>query len=247
MTFTVKDIIESIAEEVGILRASEPLAALPTNRILRAVNMLIGSWSAENLMALAYTEVFFPLVAGKFLYSIGTGGDFNTPKPLDIAEARTIDASGINRPLDIESKEQWNAHEDVLYVTAPPEKLAFDAMATQEANPLGNIYLYPNPDNSTTYILLMRMQTYLTGLVNVGDNITFPDQYYRALVFNGAKEVWGKYHNENQDPVPASIMSIARESKRTIETLNRKLIVAGVELPRTKRGNYDIYSDRQYG
>src|SRR5689334_6075004 len=72
---------------IGALASGEALTSNESNDGLRSLNDLIDSWSTESLLIPNKVREVFPLVPGQQSYSMGSGGNFNTSRPLKIENA----------------------------------------------------------------------------------------------------------------------------------------------------------------
>ncbi len=182
----------------------------------------------------------FPLTPGKYAYTIGPGGDFDTPRPSAVTDAYVRDGNGSDTPVEILSSDEYYAIDDKSIATGRPQGLWFDPGLTQAASPLGVINLYPAPDPSTPYTLYMGEQGPLTEFVNLTDNVTFQPAYYEALEYNLAVRLWPQYHAGSQ-PVENDLKALSAEAMRTIETMNARRVTATIETP-GKRSGYNVYT-----
>lgn len=82
-----RDLITSALKTVGVISAGETPSAGEASDGLSALNMLIESWSADNLALFQLKREVFELVPNKGQYTVGIGGDFNTSKPMTVMGA----------------------------------------------------------------------------------------------------------------------------------------------------------------
>ena len=93
---------------------------------LEALNNMISSWSAEGLLVPYNTIESFTLAVGKSTYTIGSGGEFNTVRPLRIIDAFIRDSGSDDYPVDVSmTRVEYNAitQKDA---EARPTRLYFD-------------------------------------------------------------------------------------------------------------------------
>jgi hypothetical protein len=194
--------------------------------------MLIGSWSDDNLMIPHRVNEVLPIPSQASSYSIGTGGDFNTARPLTI-ESAYIRQDGIDYPLDIVPLEQYNRIANKSIQTRP------DWLFYENSYPLGKIYFDFQPD--TTMSLGLSSLKELTQLTNLSTSISLPKSYERALKFNLAIELCGEYGKEPR----MSVVNGATESKAAIERRNNAHRVPQLTVERAlvRTRYYNIYSD----
>lgn len=231
MNLNALTIITDAMKTIGVLAKNETLSADEANDGLRALNVMLDSWSARKLLSLAGIEEPFPLIYNQASYTIGTGGNFNTTTPLAITSAFLRDGNNIDNPIEVVDKELYDSYGDKSFSRVRPTTIAFDPGSTQQAIRAGTIYVYPIPDNSTTYTLFITEQKMLTEFTSLTTTVTFPPSYTRALKYNLAVELYGDYFNESKVPIPPLTLALARESIRVLETVNAKRIPAAMDIP----------------
>jgi hypothetical protein len=203
MTTTARTIITRAMQKIGVLVKSEPPSADEADDALASLNALIASWSNDSLNVYARTWENFPLSAAAS-YTIGTGGTFNTTRPMDIIEAH-VRSGSIDYPLGIITDEAYNS---ISYknLSGIPEFLNYS-----NAYPLSIIRLYPIDTSQTLYILSEKA---VTGFATLDTAFSLPDGWERALIYNLALELAPEYQ---QQPDP-SVVKIAGESLGAIRT-----------------------------
>lgn len=241
MNITVGDMIKAQLRLIGAIEKNETPTADEMNDALQANNMMLDSWSARNLLVRSTVLENFPLVAGTYHYTIGTGQTFNTTKPVKVVEAFYRDSSSIDQPIEVVSYDLYDDDSDKTVASGPPVELFYDPGVAQQATQKGDIYLNPVPDSA--YTLYLRQQKMLTEFSSLTATVTFDPAYYRAIKFNGAMEIYREYH-QHAKPLPGDLVALARESMRIVENMNAVPLVAGTDLPTGKvGGTYNIYSD----
>ena len=94
----VSDLIQTVLEDLRVIGISEVAEAGVQNIVLRRLNIMFDSWSAQKINVYANTLENFPLIVGANPYTIGVGGNFNTVRPVRIENAYLLDASGGKYP-----------------------------------------------------------------------------------------------------------------------------------------------------
>lgn len=238
MSITAQDIINSSLRSIGVLAKGESAAANDSSDALQALNFMIDNWSAQKLMGTATVRENFPLTANKATYTIGIGGDCNTSTPFDISYAFVRDGGNIDTPLEIVTREEFQSYGDKAITSAPPNSLFFDPGVTQQANQVGTINLYLTPDTSSSYTLYIDSQKPFTEFANLATTVTFPPAYYKAMKYGLAIELAPEYGKKLTD----DIKELFAEAIETLESVNAKRIIAGLELPRGKGGSFNWMS-----
>ncbi len=240
MIIQVQQLIKTALQDIGAVAKSElPTSDEMTDGLLK-LNFMIDAWSVRSLMVLGTILEGFPLVAGKYAYTIGPGGDFDTTRPSAVTDAFIRDGRSTDTPVGILTLDEYAGLGDKAISAGRPQGLRFDPGATQAVTPLGTIYLYPAPDASTPYTLYAGEQKALTEFTNLTDAVTFQPAYYEALEYNLAVRLWPQYHSGSQ-PVENDLKVLSAEGLRTIETMNARSVTARCEAP-GRRSGYNVYT-----
>lgn len=240
MELKVQDVIRDSMNLIGAIQKDEP--ATPDELVLglRVLNMMIDKWSTERLLLRSTASENFLLSTGKGSYTIGPSGDFNTSKPIKIVDAFIRDGNGIDMPVDIVTKSVFDSYNDKLFSSARPLALCYDPGPAQGST-LGTIYVYYNPDGATTYRLFIDCDKYLSEFADIQTVVSFEPAYYEALVYNLAVRLFRYYHKPDKQ-VPVDIVSLAKNSKTAIKTMNAQPVVAKMDIP-GKISIFNIYND----
>lgn len=177
---------------------------------LADLNAMLESWSLERLMCYQVVEESKALTTSDGVYTIGSGGDWDTARPTKIVQAWIRDSDNNDSSLVIINANSYNSIVAKTTDGTYPEYLYYDgAFATG----LATIYLYPEPSaNLTLYISSWKqLQTFAT----ISTTLVLPPGYQRAIEYNFAIEVAGGFR-----PVSNEVIKIARESKAAIKSLN---------------------------
>lgn len=181
---TARTIIKRALQKNGVLTKGESPSADEASDGLSALNDLIGSWSNDSLLIYARLSESFPLVSGQASYTIGSGGNFNTTRPLQILTAFTRIGS-IDYHMDIVNGIEYDKITQKNISSSIPDVLFYDGN-----NPLGTITIYPVPTTGDLYI---RSEKQLSEFTTLDTDIDFPPGWERALIFNLAIELASEY------------------------------------------------------
>lgn len=192
---------------------------------LEALNSLISSWGAERLLVPYLTNENFTLTIGQSVYTIGSGGDFDAVRPIEIVDAYIRDSGGTDYSVEISTLGQYN---DIVSKETDnrPDKLYY----TPEY-PLGKIYFNTEPSSAET--LYLDSWKHLTELAELTTAISLPLEYKRALKWNLVIELAPEYGMT----LEATTIAMAIQSKKALKSVNL--------LPMTewqKHDDYLIYS-----
>ena len=143
---TRNDIIQEALELLGIVAAEESPAAADVATADRSLNMMIKGWQAKGINLWRQTEGSLTATAGQASFTMGTGGDYATARPLRISSAR-LSVSGIETPLQEMSRQEYF---DLPLKTSTwrPSGYYYDPQMS-----LGKIYLWPTVSTGITVTL----------------------------------------------------------------------------------------------
>lgn len=206
---TVQTLIDRALRMNGVLTAGSVANATDTADCLIAINAMIESWRNERLMVYAQTKFTLTLVAGTSSYTIGTGGDVNTTRPLKIEDAyQTLGT--IDYPVEIISDIRWNQISDKATVSEIVQVLYYEpSLAT------GTLHVWPVP--TAVYNVTLQVWEPLLAYTAATDTIALPPGYERALAYNLAVEIAPEYG----EGLTGTVVEIARTSKAALKKTNR--------------------------
>lgn len=205
---TVNEIITSA---MRLCRIRDTSNASRMDEALLSLNHMIMSWE-ESLINNVVSESL-AVVSGTASYSIGSGGDFDTVRPLNIISAYLLSSDGISYPINTQmSIEDYNKISDKTNV-ARPLRLFYNA-----SNTLAYIYFDSVPDDSYTLVLTSKKP--FTGYVYTTDTILQPIEYEKAMIYNLAIDIAPEYGIE----LPNTVIQQAVNLKSIIETRNTNVV-----------------------
>lgn len=205
MTTSVLDIVTGAAKKIGVIFKSEALDADEANDGLIALNNMLDTWSLDNLTTYSYTLENF-LLTGAASYTIGTGGVFNTSRPVNIVTA-VVRIGSIDYDLTPITEEQYQLDIASKSITSPiPRFITYD-----NGYPLGTIKMYAVPSAGGT--LFLQSNKPLSNLSALTTVVDLPPGWKRALIHNLAIDIAPDYGAE----VTASVQQIAKTSLGAIK------------------------------
>lgn len=228
---TARDLITRSLRLIQVFSQGEALPSADAADGLEALNDLLGSWSNEANLAFHEKDDSLTLT-GATSYTVGSGGDLDTTRPLRITGAY-VRQNGNDYALTIVGNRWWDRVTD-KDATGRPEYLYYEAEF-----PLGVVNLWPVGDSS--YTLFFSSWKQLPSFTNLSDTVSLPPGYERAIAYNLALELAPEYE---RDPRPA-VVEIARQAKRNIKSTNLRppAMVVDTEIRDANGQNYSIYSD----
>lgn len=205
MTTSALDIITGAAKKIGVIFKSEVLDDDEANDGLITLNDMLDTWSNDNLTTFSYTLENFPLT-GAASYTIGTGGNFNTSRPINIVTA-VVRIGTIDYDLAPITEEQYQLDIAFKGITLQiPKFITYD-----NGYPLGIIKMYAVPTAGGT--LYLQSNKPLSNLSALTTAVDLPPGWKRALIYNLAIDIAPEYGAE----VPAQVQQIAKSSLAAIK------------------------------
>lgn len=182
---------------------------------LSSLNSMLGSWSASGLIVPYKTRENFTLVTGSSggVRTIGSSGNFNTVRPLEITSAFIRDSNDNDHSLDVHmTLEEWNAMVDKTISTRPTR------LCYLKEYPLGKILFNYLPDAAET--LYLDSLKPITSFSTTSDTYTFSPEYEEAMIFNLAIRL----APEEDAVISPAVVQIAKDSLSAIKKQNWKPI-----------------------
>jgi hypothetical protein len=244
-TVTAQTIIYDALYKLGVVAPGDPVSDANAEQGLNTLNTMLDSWSNESLVCFATLEQSAPLVVGQSAYTIGTGGNFNMTRPLNILDGwgscYAQDTLGNNYPIQVLQRASWNliGNRSSIVTSNVPTQLFYDPQY-----PLGVINVFPTP-NVGGYTLFWDSTAQLTDFSSLTATFSMPPGYQKALQDNLAVELAPYFSDGQINPL---IMLAASKSKAAIKRTNTRPEAARFDPAITARGNasYNIYQDRGY-
>lgn len=184
---------------------------------LEALNSMLDAWALERLMVYQTRQENFTWPATTTSRTIGSGGNFNTTRPIKI-ENGFVRSSGYDYAFSVIGREAYDALPLKSSTGTYPEYLFYDPGFS-----LGTIYLYGVPASSVSLYINSRLQ--FTQAASLNTTVSLPPGYKRAIEYNLAVE----FAPEFNQAVPPEVSRIAIESKRSIKNVNAKPIVSQID------------------
>jgi hypothetical protein len=210
---TASDLIASALRLIGVLAAGEPIPPDSAGDALSALNSMIDGWNADGLAVFTTQSNDFPFVAGKQVYTLGTGGDFNITRPAYIDSMSAIITNNPDNPVEVPMTEytvdDWQTKVPVKNVSGSFPQLYYD-----DGNfPLRAISFWPIPSQANSVRIYswqpLAAQTFTS-------QIKFPPGYEEAFRFNLAVRLAAEY----AAPVPAVVAQGATEAMARVKRMN---------------------------
>ncbi len=218
---TAREMIASSLRLIGVLASNEVATSEEANDALNSLNQMLSSWSTENLTIFQKVRDEFALVAATGTYTWGTGGDFNSSRPIEVISAN-LELQGTDPqeiPLKILTTREYAALSLKETTSTIPQAVYFDG-----TYPLQNVTFYPVPsavENAVFYSL--KPFTVLT----LSTELSYPQGYEKAIRYNLAIDLAPEYGRQPD----ALIMQQAMDTKAQIKRKNMQTPIMTTDLP----------------
>lgn len=207
---TVLEIITDAMQNAGILGSNEVPNATDGQKAFRLLTRMLDADSTESLMIYNNVEEVFTLTSGQQTYTMGTGGDFNTSRPVNITQAYMRDTNGNDLGIAILDYERYSEILSKQIDSSIALALYYNA-----GYPLSEITLWPIVQNSS-YRLVLWSWKLLSNFTGLSDTIVFPPGYEDYVESNLTVKCCMGFSR----PVPPEIAAWALESKAKLKRIN---------------------------
>ena len=219
---TVRQLINRSLRLVGAISSGETATADEMQDTLTALNGMLEQWSNEGLAVYEQVDESFSIVADQYSYTIGTGGDFDTDRPLRIINAIVRDSNGQDYPVGIITSDQYQSISNKTDSGSTyPRYMYYDT-----SYPLGNITFYPVPSENSTLIMTMWQQFTTYDTDELSEEVQVPPGYNDAIVYNLALRIAPEFGIQAINP---EIRETAVRTMANIKRVNTKPRVAAMD------------------
>ena len=177
---------------------------------LGRLNSFMEGLSIDRGSVLSITQDNLALTAGTVSYTIGSGGAFNTTRPVKIVNAFVRDSSNYDTPVDVIGQAAYNDIKIKSVGQTYPRCLYYDNAYVAG---LGTIYLYPAPQASLT--LYINSYKQFSSFASVTTTLVLAPGYQRMIESNFAIDA-----ALGLTSVSPEVVKVARESKAAVAMLN---------------------------
>lgn len=236
---TALDIVTYAARGLGYLGRTDVLSAADGNDGLFALNAMLDSLAGEELMSYASNTQSFTLVIGQSAYTIGSGGNINTTRPIDIPSAYLRDSNSLDYPIQVIPQDRWDAIGQKTITSQIPDTLFYDSQY-----PLGIINIFPVP--LVNYTIFYESIIQQTQFATLSATLAMPPGYLLMYIQNLQVQMISMGFPNMLGPNElATLMENARTSKANVKRNNIKEVIANYDPAIVSRSyaTYNIYSD----
>lgn len=237
---TVGDIISKALKKSGAIGVGQTALAEDSTDAFDELNYLIAQWNRKRW--LVYDLVDTSLTStGAQSYTVGTGGNFNIPRPdrLEFAYFRLLNSTGQNQvdyPLKLLPSMEDYARIALKSLETWPSYAFLDSNY-----PTGSVYFWPVPP-ANLYQLHILTKNAISAFTGLSQTISLPPEYEMALLYNLAARLRISY----QLPPDEALIGLAQDSLDVLRGANAQVPKLMVPSRLVRGGLYNIYSDRVY-
>lgn len=208
MQLSANDIINRAMMKARIISPGESVPASKLNQVYDELNDMIESWALEKLMVIADVLESFTFVVGQAEYTYGTGGDFDSARPIEIKNENFIRSGGMDYPLPLHTLDVYRRQTSKTTEARPR------IMAYNPAYPLGKLFFWPTP--SATDAIHLRVAKTLTGFPSKTTKVNLEPGYSRAIISNLVIEISPNFGKR----VSKELAVLANQAKMSIKNAN---------------------------
>lgn len=207
---TVLEIITDALQDAGIISANETPNATDAQKAFRLLNRMLDTDSTEDLMIYNNVQEVFNFTSGQQSYTIGTGGNFNTTRPVDVTAAYVRDTNGNDIPVSVVDYETYSQ-----IISKPIQATIPLAVYYNASYPLSTLTFWPIPTN-TSYTFVLWSWKLLTSFTSLSDTVSMPPGYEQYIETNLAARICVAFNR----PIPPELLAWATESKAALKRIN---------------------------
>lgn len=223
--YTVLMMIERAYSLLGFKAAGESLSADDAEYGRNALNAMLDGWNTQRLFIVSVDEVV--ATVSTVSATVGTGQDFDTPRPVDVEAGSFTRIGGLDYPV------KWIDRETYAAIPLKTVRATFPQYAYYDANmPIGRVYFYPLPNGLVEFHLAVQVQ--LLEFSDVTAEVTLAPGYRKAIEYSLAEEL-----APGIKELPLSVIRAAANARRAIRrtNVNVALLDSGIQNAR-----FNVYS-----
>lgn len=230
---TVNELIRKSMLLIGAISTGETPSADESADGLSSLNEILETWSTEGLQIFTTVREAFSFIANQAAYTMGSGGGWNTTRPMFIDEVRVNDTSAnVESNCDIINVKQWADIVQKSTASTIPRMVYIEQSAAYQT-----LNFYPKPSGTNQAIIYSRKP--LTAFTSINDVISLPQGYQRALRYALALELSVEYGKTPSELVFAT----AKELKGNLKRVNKKPRYLRQDLAPRKPFNINTFGD----
>lgn len=229
---TVRDVIKSALRRINAYGDGEALSTETGDIGLETVNYIFEQWTLDKLMSYQVVQNSFNLVINQQDYTIGSGGNFNTTRPVDI-QSGFVRYNSVDYDLIKINDDEWNSIGTKNTTSTFPRYFYY-----RPAFPLATVTFFGVPTSIST-VFLNVTNVYAAGTLDTV--LSFPPGYTEMLALDLAIKLAPIF----AVPVPPELYNQQYELRNKIQNINGGVWqpISDVDAIGNLGGRYDVYSD----
>lgn len=216
MLLTAQQIIDQSLKLCGILGDGTLMTSQEYTDCLLQLNLMIDRWNLVDLLVYSTNPHTFSFISGKQYYTLGTGGDFDMPRPakVDRISIQYAGTSNSGIPVEMPIDQDFDLeHWQSLMVKNIPS--IFPVICYNNTGfPFMNLGFWPIPQGPASVILYT--WDLMPFIVNLIDIVELPTGYTDAIINNLALRLCQMFDRQPSQ----QLVSEAAQSKHEINDIN---------------------------
>ena len=204
---TAAKIINRALRMLGVVGSDAPMSPEDVADGMLALNSMLGMWSNERLMVPHLSVDVVTLTGGKTAYTIGSGADIDTVRPMSISDDTFVRSAGVDYPVGVVTSQQYNSESSKALAADIPCSLWY-----LPSYPEGVITLFGVPSGGELHLWSVKP---FTGFQQATTEVEFAPGYVDALAFNLAVNIAPEYEREATPTVKQKAIMGKKLIKRT--------------------------------
>jgi hypothetical protein len=215
---TALDIITSALKLTAVLADGETPDINTANQGLSVLNDMIDAWNADRLAIYTTRSDDFPYVLGKQSYTLGSGGDFDIPRPARIDAMSTMliqnPSNPIEVPITLFSVDDWQLKVPVKQVNGSFPLICYDTGDF----PLRTLNFWPIPSQQQNAVRIYSWQALAAQTLQ--SQVSFPPGYAEAIRYNLAVRIAAEFGVDPSKYAASTVATLAVQGLARIKTMN---------------------------
>lgn len=213
MARTGRSFVTRALRIINAINVGDTPDAEEANDAIDLFNDMLDSWATDSLSIPYTASAEFQTVAGKKVYSVGPGGDWDGIRPIELRDATMRIPNGSPSPLDLPLK-ILDQHQYGLITLKDTPSTQSRALYYEAQFPLGFVTLWPVP--SAVFGVVLSFDA-IFNKVTLNSNLDgLPPGYALAIQYNLAQYLAIEY----QKTLPPQAMKIATDTLAAIKIAN---------------------------
>lgn len=211
MATTAQDLIKRAMRLTGAIGSGETLTSDELQDGLAALNSMLDSWWLQGLAVYQIGSETLSWASGQTSRTIGSGGDFDTTRPVKIDSAFQR-INNIDYPIHVITDKQYRGIPDKSTSTDLVQMIYYD-----QGYPLGTLYAWPVP----SVVVAIHLQTWsqIESFATATEAISLPPGYRRAIEYNLAIDLAPEY----QRSIQPAVLRVAAVGLRDVKRMNIRI------------------------